>query len=245
VSYLLETLKRVEQRRSREGTSDLLLVQGEVTRERKKRAAWPYLLSLALLANAAVALWWVSPWRADRSSSSRTYLTERETERQSQPSVAPTPRKGGVDVPSVSQAKRHTERQASTARPAAPDLEKNADREASVAEPQVIRRPEPTRRSQTSPASQTTEKKPTLTGKVFDLQDLPAAVRAGVPQMKISVHSYEADRNSRLVRINDKTLREGESFTPEIRVEEITQGGMILSLQGYLFRVFLDHIRRE
>jgi len=46
-----------------------------------------------------------------------------------------------------------------------------------------------------------------------------------------------------LVRINDKTLREGESLTPEIRVEEITQAGVILSLQGYLFRVVLDHTR--
>jgi hypothetical protein len=61
--------------------------------------------------------------------------------------------------------------------------------------------------------------------------------------MKLSVHSYDADRSARLVRINDRTLTEGQFLTPEIKVEEITPDGVILNHQGYLFRIVLDYLR--
>jgi general secretion pathway protein B len=249
VSYLLETLKRLEQKRHQEGVSDLLLVQGDVAREGRKKTVWPYILSAALLANAAVALWWIAPWRSNRSTFSTSSPVGSLVAR---PLPAAPPQTATRDLgekPSESSktgmnAKRPSSPTAA-AQSAVPGQGKRMNNEMSPAESSVPPRPEQSVRPQqplARPQAQI-EKKPLLKGKIFDVQDLPAAVKSGIPQMKISVHSYEADRGSRLVRINDRTLREGESLTPEIRLEEIIPGGVILSHQGYLFRIVLDSIR--
>ena len=41
MSYIFEALKKLEQKRQREGTSRLLMVTGETAHERKR---WPFLL---------------------------------------------------------------------------------------------------------------------------------------------------------------------------------------------------------
>ncbi len=247
MSYLLETLKRLEQKRNRQGASDLLLIQGEATQEQKKRTVWPYVLSAALLANAAAVLWWTAPWHTERTVSSRTPAVK-ETERPSRTVSAQTAPKNREEAPpAYSGADRDAKKAPSNSTPSqssASDQIKKIEREPARPQPPTARQPGQADRSQPSPVSQAAaEKKPALSGKVFDVQDLPPAVQAGIPQMKISVHSYDPDRSSRLVRINDRTLKEGEFLTPEVRVEEITQTGMILSFQGYLFRVVLDHTR--
>jgi general secretion pathway protein B len=245
VSYLLETLKRLEQKRHQEGTSDLLLVQGDVAREGRKRPVWPYVLSAALLANAGVALWWVAPWLADRSPSSTSSIN-REVVRPAPPqSAAKDLGEMPSERPKTATSMNRPSSATAVAQPAGRGEGKRMSGEGPPAGAPVVPRPEQGGRPQEAlPGPRAPiEKKPLLHEKIFDVHDLPAAVKSGIPQMKISVHSYEADRSSRLVRINDKTLREGEQLTPEIKVEEITPGGVILSHQGYLFRLVLEQIR--
>ncbi len=73
--------------------------------------------------------------------------------------------------------------------------------------------------------------------KVLTFGELPAAVRSGIPELKVSLHSYSQDPRSRLVRINDTTVREGETLSSGTRVEEITPDGVIMSRDGYRFRL--------
>lgn len=71
----------------------------------------------------------------------------------------------------------------------------------------------------------------------------PDAGKDPVPPLKVSLHSYGPAPESRLVRINDRTLREGDVLPPDIKVEEITSDGVILSRDGQRFHLGIDQGR--
>ena len=48
-------------------------------------------------------------------------------------------------------------------------------------------------------------------------------------------HLYSGKPKDRLVGINDRTLREGDSVEPGLVLEQITPDGMVLSYKGYRF----------
>ena len=54
--------------------------------------------------------------------------------------------------------------------------------------------------------------------------------------MTISVHAYSGNPGDRLVSINNRMLREGDSVAPGLRLEQITPDGMIFGYRGYSFR---------
>lgn len=67
-------------------------------------------------------------------------------------------------------------------------------------------------------------------------RDLPLLIQRALPEMRISMHAYSAQPQSRLVRINDKLLHEGDNAAAGVRLEQITPEGMILSYRDYRFR---------
>lgn len=54
--------------------------------------------------------------------------------------------------------------------------------------------------------------------------------------MTISVHAYSARSADRMVGINNRMLREGDSVAPGLRLEQITPEGMVFAYKGYSFR---------
>jgi len=58
---------------------------------------------------------------------------------------------------------------------------------------------------------------------------LPPDVQRALPELEITVHIYSATPSSRLVRINRRTLQEGEEVEDNLTLEEITPDGLILS----------------
>ena len=54
--------------------------------------------------------------------------------------------------------------------------------------------------------------------------------------MTISVHAYSGNPANRLVGINNRMLREGESVVPGLKLEQITPEGMIFGYKGFSFR---------
>lgn len=72
--------------------------------------------------------------------------------------------------------------------------------------------------------------------KILPLAELPLQVQQEIPAMTIPLHAYSSKPRDRLVSINDRILREGESLTPGLRLEQITQDGLIFSYKGYRFR---------
>ncbi len=251
MSYLLESLKRLEENRRSEQVSDLLAVQGEARRDPKKRPVWPYVVSAALLANAGVAVWWLtfSP-RSSDPVVSRPPVAQRERTapaaggvslgtRVADNGLAPAGRPGveknankkddskaaavvlqqPLEKQMPSEAKAHPIRPVPPSEPAAA---------ASRIPPQTQRTPDPAQQAQ---------------GVAPAVNEPSAAVNNGLPELKISLHSYSAEPRSRLVRINDMTLGEGDTLPAGIKVEEITPDGVVLSRDGRRFYLRVEQSR--
>ena len=67
------------------------------------------------------------------------------------------------------------------------------------------------------------------------MAELPASIRGELPQLKFTVHAYAVKPASRILGIDNRILREGDTVAPGLKLEEITPDGMILSYKGYRF----------
>jgi general secretion pathway protein B len=76
----------------------------------------------------------------------------------------------------------------------------------------------------------------TFSGTVPHLVEMPLAFQKTIPDLVFNSHIYASEPSSRRVMINNNYLRAGESFSG-IRVERITEEGIVLSKNGRPFRV--------
>lgn len=65
---------------------------------------------------------------------------------------------------------------------------------------------------------------------------LPASIRKQLPPLSVAVHAYSDIPQDRLVSINGRMLREGDTLAPDLRLEQITPEGMIFTYRGYRFQ---------
>ncbi|MCP8687231.1 general secretion pathway protein GspB [Marinobacterium sedimentorum] len=68
-------------------------------------------------------------------------------------------------------------------------------------------------------------------------RQLPVDVQRSLPELAFSVHIYSKDPASRRVKIGERMMREGQSITAQVRLEEIIPKGVILSYEDYRFRM--------
>ncbi|MCX7149928.1 MAG: general secretion pathway protein GspB [Rhodocyclales bacterium] len=66
--------------------------------------------------------------------------------------------------------------------------------------------------------------------------DMPASIRKTLPVMSVAVHAYSSTPGDRLVSINGRMLREGDTLAPDLKLEQISPDGMIFTYRGYRFR---------
>lgn len=246
MSYLLEALKRLEQKRQLESVGDLLVGQDNSSRPRRKRTVWPYILSVALLVNAAVVAWLWQPTRQPAAST----VIERSREPGTRTAGTTAPPKtmpgdgqlagtsdegAGVKtpLPHVTVPSGNTPSDVQDKAPlkvtARSGVEAAARTSASRSERMDTATPVHKSRADVPPGGRP--------ARVPSLDELPGTVREAMPKLKVSLHSFAPEPSSRLIRINDSTLVEGKSLPAGIRVEEITQDGAVMSHQGYLFHL--------
>ena len=77
-------------------------------------------------------------------------------------------------------------------------------------------------------------------GRTVRLSDLPTEIKKSLPALKMSVHYYSPDKQSRFVTINDRTLHEGEALSEGLRVVEINPDGTVLLFQGHRFLISVN-----
>lgn len=227
MSYIFEALKKLEQKRQREGTSRLLMVTGETAHERKRWPIWPIpILAALLLLNAGVVIWWVHPWTPYRTPAPAQPPAVYEKRTSEVPANTPQgakEQKRPSDAKEVASPKTASGSTAPVVKKEAPDIS----------------------RTEQIPATRPTKSEPRVRsespavadGRVFDLKDLPPAVKNSLPELKISAHYYTAEPQSRFTKINEQTIREGQTLDSGAKLEEITPDGVVLSRQGYRFRV--------
>ncbi|MBS7458070.1 general secretion pathway protein GspB [Coralloluteibacterium stylophorae] len=67
------------------------------------------------------------------------------------------------------------------------------------------------------------------------LQSLPAATRAALPPLQVSMHVYADDPAGRFAVIDGRRTDEGDAITPVLRLVEIRRDGSVLEYQGRRF----------
>jgi general secretion pathway protein B len=72
--------------------------------------------------------------------------------------------------------------------------------------------------------------------RVPHLVELPLSFQRSVPDLTVNSHIFASVPQARRVMINNQNLRPGDSFEG-LRVEEITEDGVVLSRQGQQFRL--------
>lgn len=94
---------------------------------------------------------------------------------------------------------------------------------------------------QTSIAStERVERKPAPSAKIVRLSELPEEVRKSLPDLKVSAHFFSSEPKTRFLRVNDKILHEGESLNEGLKVEEINSSGTVFNYQGHRFIVGIN-----
>ncbi|MFH7325040.1 general secretion pathway protein GspB [Desulfurivibrio sp. C05AmB] len=69
------------------------------------------------------------------------------------------------------------------------------------------------------------------------LSELPAAVREQITPPKLEIHVYSESPGRRFVMIGGRQYHEGDRLPGELRLEEITPTGAVLSRHGQAFRI--------
>ena len=65
--------------------------------------------------------------------------------------------------------------------------------------------------------------------------ELPLQIQQEFPRLTISVHAYSKEPKNRMVSIDSKLMREGDSPSPGLTLVQITPDGMVFSYRGYRF----------
>jgi len=69
------------------------------------------------------------------------------------------------------------------------------------------------------------------------ITELPINVQRQIPNLIFSSHLYSDDAGFRMVNINGKMIREGDMVANDLKLLEITEGGVVLGYLHYVFEV--------
>ena len=283
MSYILDALRKAEEKEEEAGVPALLSIPSHEARGLKRRALWPYPLTFALLVNAAAIFWSLYP----RTPGEPLMPGENRTLVQAPVTHLQGPEAAHLTTPGLTPAGEEEDRSLYLSSDISPhdqdgggrertgenrqrykpqpkqeqgshalrsiDPQNRAQREASNKSPVLAGREAPRMLSsspsgtgrpddaaaeiQAQPHQRAVRAAP---GEIFSLDQLPLSVRSNLPAFHLSGHAYGPEPASRVVRINEQVLQEGELLGPGLRVEEITPGGVVLSYRAYRFQVGLN-----
>lgn len=223
MSFILDALKKSEERRR---------IHEDRRTPRQKifdlswsgPRRWPVGLFLILLIAALAGGWLL---RGAALPPEPKILTE------NLPPAAPLP---GDAAPTGAVAPPSSGNQAGTA-PFAPVPEASFGKSASP--PRGLARTAPER--ETPPAARLPKQAPAAAAPAVKprpvASGIPAALRGRMTELTMSLHFYTDDPARRMVRIDNRIVREGQLVADDLRLEEITPTGAIFSLGGERFQV--------
>lgn len=219
MSYILEALRKSDQQRQRGATPINLATPAATPPARPPRHYRNGLLALLLLA-LGITIGWLRPWQPTATGAPVPAAADTMPVAPARPVPAPPPVPLVVAPAPAMNMPVPEERAPAAPTPRAP-----------AAPPAAL------------PAAQPAENPPlasvaptTTAARILGLNDLPQAVRQSLPAVAIAMHAYANNPGERIVMINNQLLRQGDLVAPGLRLEEITQEGVVLGYQGYRFR---------
>jgi general secretion pathway protein B len=228
MSYILDALRKSDQQRSR-GTAPTLFSAQEAAAARKRPGFLVYGLLAAVLIGAGIVIGGLRPWEQQKETARapivvapavRESAPPQPKSQDTAPVVTPAP------VPETTQLTRTEPKPLARVKRKAESPPREATAAATAKTPPPA---EPEAQAESAPA-ETAELPP-----VIVMAELPPSIRGELPQLKFTVHAYAGKPASRIVGIDNRILREGDTVAPGLKLEEITPDGMILSYKGYRF----------
>lgn len=243
MSYILDALRKSESERQQGRVPDFAQQVQMIHRPRRQRRSvmiWA-ILALALLLNAGVLAYVFWPGhRTDAATpamASAPQATEPAAPQSAsatgvaEPALAPThsvpTTPATAEVASVSPSE-------STPQPELTDDPVSQQGDPGVSQPSE--RPTVIVPSTPRPLPAAAASTAESTSRVPHLVELPLSFQRSVPDLIFNSHIYASDPAARRVMINDHYLRIGDRFDG-LRVERITEQGVVLSQNGVKFRV--------
>ena len=235
MSYILEALKKSDQQRQRGATPTLPTAQVHVAAPKPPVFLYYGLLAAVLLA-AGIVIGWLRPWQAEQPAPATAAIAAKSPISISHPAppapLSESPERAGKtaqELPAPNSTLAVQPAPMVTA--IKPDKLEPARTETPSAPPRAVAyAPAPLPEKPTAPADAAQEQR------VIPMAELPLTIQQEIPAMTIPLHAYSSKPKDRLVSINDRMLREGESLTPGLRLEQITPDGLIFGYKGYRFR---------
>jgi general secretion pathway protein B len=237
MSYILDALRKSDQQRQRGATPTLLAVQTTEAAP-KQPALLAYGLLAAVLVGAGVLIGWLRPWQTEQA------VPDRPASFAAKPIVS-TPREPEPAPPAVTSQPPAPELQTAQAEPAPSEMAPRPKAKPSAhAKPQTDGPPREAGATASGRAAAPVPGRPADLAAadaaggppVMSMAELPPQIREALPAMTISVHGYSDNPAGRLVGINYRILREGDSVVPGLELQQITPDGMIFSYKGFRFR---------
>ncbi len=231
MSYILDALRKSETERRQGRVPDLGQQVQLIHRPRKKRVSPAVWVALALMLNAGVLafLFWPGqsvPWRTAGQVDMPPVSDK--------PEVAPEPEPLVPEPEPIPKTEPVSETRTVQEPEGAGSIAAPEDRES----PEVETRERATVIVPSSAISETvapvTDQR--QAGRVPHLVELPLSFQKDVPDLTFNSHIYSSSPASRRVMINGTYMKVGDTFDG-LRVEDITEEGVVLSQDGRRFRV--------
>lgn len=254
MSYILEALKKSDKERQREGIPSLQADHSPapVRHEARKQSLLPIFSTVVVLLVAALALSW---WRF--SSGRAPQLTDSPGPELS-PSLPPPVVEAEAEIPVVLESpvvppaevrEQLTQEDVSVPGgetlavppPKAPPATAEALAPAIPVAPveTTAKVPEPELPVETAVKAPEPELPVETAAPVPFLDELAPELRAEIPDFSFAGHVYGNDPARRMIIINNRIVREGESLGNGLSLEEIEANGVTLRYRALVFRVEL------
>jgi len=233
MSYILDALRKSETERRQGKIPDLGQQVQLIHKPRKKAVPAAVWVAVALTINAivlAVIFWPGGAPATGESAGDNAEVSDTTPEDAASEVVTPVQNQqdGGQTSPPDTGAVQPETSSAAEEEPT------NAISESGEAEPRLRPTVIVPNRTEVNSVPVLPEQEPT--GRVPHLVELPLPFQKSIPDLIFNSHIYSSEPSARRVMINNQYMRTGDSFSG-IRVERITEEGVVLSKNGRQFRV--------
>ena len=208
MSLILDALKKSEQQRQREKAPGLQSIHQPVAIATKKTVRpWWLLAAIIIVCNFAFLGYWF--WRQQTVASSLTQSGVAQTA----PVAAVVPvAMQPADKPPQPQGIESQQQQAPS------EFTRISPREALA-------------------PMQSQSASPDAAQRIEEINQLPDAVRNNLPAMTYSFHVYSENPEQRTIIINDRRVREGDEISAGLKLQSITQDGVVLLFEQHRIHI--------
>ncbi|MBR9869487.1 MAG: GspB domain-containing protein [Oceanospirillales bacterium] len=230
MSYILDALKQSDQQRTAEPVQPLLIPANTATGSSASR--WRLVLIAVVLAGIAV-IWFSARETPDNSAT--TGILSDNAHQQLPATTEPAQGLHGVkitlnDTPAES-APISSPPQPNTVREPRRSAPEPVTISAAPPQPAVSMPGEAAPEVAIPPVQKSSEPE------LIYWRQLPVEIQRSLPQLSFTVHIYASDPTARMVKVNGRILREGDTISTGLVLDQITPDGVVLEFRRYRFRM--------